>query len=522
MHQAHPAVRQQGLGHVLVVAFHGVQPAVRNVLDGRADQIHLPPLVDLAVQKAVQVLPPLAGDTPGLDRGAPGGQLVEDGNVEVAVDEQAQRAGDGRGAHHQKMGVRGLFGQHPALAHAEAVLLVDDGKAQPGKLHPLAEDGVGAHHKVGFVGADGGQRSALGGSLHAAGQQGHPHPEGGKHLVQTLSMLGGQNFGGGQQRGLISRPDAGPDGGGGHQRFAAAHVALQQAVHGSLARHVGQNFAHGPALGTGGGEGQAFPERPRVGQPHGCAGGGSTPVFHAADAQLQHQQFFIDEPPPGCIGFVLGGRAVDGPHGIRLGEQAVFLQHLRRQRVGQKFRVGQQLPHALGDGIAGQALGLGVDGLKRCGFDLLGGAHLRVHHLAAQHPTRDDALKIVFLPQLQLLGGVGVIEPCDLQAGHIVPGGDALHPPPARQDAPAGFREHFCLDDALHVGGCFGDGVRLCEVDVFARVVAQQVGQRHNAQLLKFFGSFGADALQVAHRGIGREGGVVFGRHGRQLLSGVV
>ena len=123
--------------------------------------------------------------------------------------------------------------------------------------------------------------------------------------------------------------------------------------------------------------------------------------------------------------------------------------------------MGQKLPDAAGDDAAGQSLGLGVNGLKGCGLNLLGGAHLRVDHLAAQHPAGHDALKIVFLPQLQFLGGVRVIEPCDLQTGYIVPGGDALHPPPARQDAPAGLCKHFGLHDALGVGGGLGDGVGL-------------------------------------------------------------
>ena len=327
-------------------------------------------------------------------------------------------------------------------------------------------------------------------------------------------MLGGQNFCRGQQRGLIPRPDAGPDGGSRHQRFAAAHIALQKAVHGSLARHVGQNLAHGPALGSGGGKGQAGPEQGRVGKLHGRTGGSGTPVFHPANAQLQNQKFFIDQPPPGCIGLLFGGRAVDGPHRICLGEQTVFCQHFRRKRVGQKLCMGQQLPHALGDGIAGQALGLGIDRFKGRSLDLLGGAHLRVDHLAAQHPAGNDALKIIFLPQLQLLGGIRIIEPCDLQTGHIVPRSDALHPPPARQDTPAGFGEHLGPDDALHIGGRFGDGIGFGEVDISARVVAQQVGQRHDAQLLEPLSGLGANALQVAHRRIRGEGGMVFGGHG--------
>ena len=152
---------------------------------------------------------------------------------------------------------------------------------------------------------------------------------------------------------------------------------------------------------------------------------------------------------------------MDGPDGVGLGEQAVFFQHLRGQRVGQKLRVGEELADALGDGAAGQPLGLGVDGLERRRLHLRVGAHLRVDHLTAEHPARHDALKIVFLPQLQLLGGVWIIEPRDLEAGYIVSGGDALHPPPARQDAPAGLCKHLRLHDALGVGGSLGDGVGL-------------------------------------------------------------
>lgn len=51
VHQAYPALRQQGFGNVLVVALDGVQSAVRHILDGGADQIHLPPAPDLLIEK---------------------------------------------------------------------------------------------------------------------------------------------------------------------------------------------------------------------------------------------------------------------------------------------------------------------------------------------------------------------------------------------------------------------------------------------------------------------------------------
>lgn len=76
------------------------------------------------------------------------------------------------------MGIRGLFGQQAPLAHTEAVLFVHDGQTQPGELHALAEDGVGAYDEVGLIVPDGGEGGAPCGGLHAAGEQGHPHPEG--------------------------------------------------------------------------------------------------------------------------------------------------------------------------------------------------------------------------------------------------------------------------------------------------------------------------------------------------------
>ena len=352
------------------------------------------------------------------------------------------------------------------------------------------------------------------GSLHPACEQGHPHPKGGEQAVQVLGVLAGQDLGRRQKRCLIPGPDAGPDGRSGHQRLSAAHVALQEPVHGGLTRHIGQDLFHGPPLCTGGRKGESVPEGGGVGLLHGCAGGGCAVVLHPPDAQLQDQQLFVDEPPPRREGLLLRGRAVDGPDGVGLGEQAVFFQHPGGQGVGQKLDVREELAHTFGDGAAGQPFGLWVDGLEGGGGHLCVGAHLRVDHLAAEHPAGHDALKIIFLPQLQLLDRIGIVEPCDLEAGHIIPGGDALHPPPAREDAPAGLGEYLGLHDTLGVAGSFGDGIGLREIQIPAGIVAEQVAEGQDAQLLEPLGGLRADALEVAHRSVRGEGGVRLGRHG--------
>ena len=73
----------------------------------------------------------------GIHRLPSRGQLVQNGHVQIAVEDQRQRSGDGRRRHHQQMGVLPLGGKSAALPHAEAVLLVGDDQPQivkPGGL----------------------------------------------------------------------------------------------------------------------------------------------------------------------------------------------------------------------------------------------------------------------------------------------------------------------------------------------------------------------------------------------------
>ena len=284
VHQADAPVGQKGPGHVGEVAGHRLQ--IRRagrfgitLLHPGADDVHLMALVDLVVQKMIHVPPLFAGHRVGFYRQAAGGQLVQNGDVQIAVHQKAQRAGDGRGAHHQHMGGGGFVRQQAPLAHAEPVLLVHHRKAKAGKLHSAADYRMGAHHQICFVGGDGRQRGALLGSLHAAGEQRHPQPEGLEKGLQCGRVLGGQNLGGGHEGALVAVFRGHVDARRGHKGFAAAHVPLQQPVHGPLCRHVGTDFGGGPPLGPGGGEGQAVPEGGEAGGLHGCAALHRAPAF---------------------------------------------------------------------------------------------------------------------------------------------------------------------------------------------------------------------------------------------------
>ena len=74
--------------------------------------------------------------------------MADDGRVQVAVDRERQRARDRRGRHNEQVGTRALGTQGIALAHTEAVLLVDDDKRKMLKRNVIRKDRVGSKEDV--------------------------------------------------------------------------------------------------------------------------------------------------------------------------------------------------------------------------------------------------------------------------------------------------------------------------------------------------------------------------------------
>ena len=138
----------EGLLHQLPILGDALQAAVV-LLDQRADQVPLAALRPGASARSQRPGCRLSGlDEEGLDLLPPRGQLVQNGDVQIPVDHQGQRAGDGGGAHHQQVGGRPLLGQSGALPHPKPVLLVGDDQPQIPEGHLLAEQGVGANHQL--------------------------------------------------------------------------------------------------------------------------------------------------------------------------------------------------------------------------------------------------------------------------------------------------------------------------------------------------------------------------------------
>jgi hypothetical protein len=184
----------------------------------------------------------------GLDGQAPLRRGGDHAQVAQAFQRHAQRARDGRGGERQHVHL-GAQGLHLLLvAHAEAVLLVDDEQAQVVELGRFAQQLVRAHHDVhravGHALDGGGDFLARAKAETSATFTGHLA----EAVHQRLVVLLGQQRGGRQKGHLLAAGDGHKGGAQGHLGLAKAHVAADQAVHRARADHVLDDGVDGGVL----------------------------------------------------------------------------------------------------------------------------------------------------------------------------------------------------------------------------------------------------------------------------------
>ncbi len=202
--------------------------------------------------EAIHLLDLVIGDVLGHNRLAPGWKLVDHRHIQIAIQRQSQRARNRRRRHHQHIGVHSLPGQHEALHHAEAMLLIDNGQPQPMELDVLFEQRMRAHRNLNQT--LGNQLLEL--DLLAARKRSGDQPDRiaqlRKELLKIQVVLVGQYLGRREHGDLVPILDRD------HARFrrddclAAAHVALQQTVHRPRRRHVLRDLAQHALLRASG------------------------------------------------------------------------------------------------------------------------------------------------------------------------------------------------------------------------------------------------------------------------------
>ena len=203
----------EGEGQLFGVLLGGLQldRQIFVFLHHGADHKDLTALAHLLADKAVEPLPVALVHGKGVHLLPPGGQLVDDRHVQIAVDNQGKSAGNGRCGHDQHMGPLPLSDQGGALAHAEAVLLVRHHQTQPGVFHILAEQGVGPYDQIKFPVFQRLFCQALFLCAHGAGQLSHPQAQRAQQSGQRGKMLLGQNLRGGHKGAGIAALPGKPD-----------------------------------------------------------------------------------------------------------------------------------------------------------------------------------------------------------------------------------------------------------------------------------------------------------------------
>ena len=425
MHAGNPQLRQgclqlfrRPLGrlqaeHTLILA----------LLNSRAHHINLVSVFRLPPDKPVQPLPVPAVHREGVHLLPPGGHLVQNRHIQIAVNNQCQRPGNRRCRHHQHVHRLTLGCQRCPLPHTEAVLLIRDHQPQPGVDHIIGEEGVGSHQQVNLPVRQGTLHGVLLPHGHGPRQLLHPHSQRREQACKRFAVLLRQNLRWRHKGGHRSVPVCCPGQGSRAQGFAAAHIALKEPVHGPAGRHVGQSLPYGPLLSPGGGEGQACVKRLHIRRAEAKPG-----LFHPAGSPpfqgaCQQKQLLKHQPAPGLPQCLKISGEVHILIGIGCVCQLQPLHQLSRDGLGQLLHAGiQPASHALGNHLLRQPPAHGIN-RHNPACHAPGGIGLFIHRVGhgpalalALHPPVED----VFLAPADVVFHPALVEVCHLQHAGVI------------------------------------------------------------------------------------------------------
>jgi hypothetical protein len=233
-----------------------------------------------------------------------------------------------------------LFQRAGALLDAEAVLFVGDGEAEVLELDPVFEQGVGADDEV-QVSPDGElfEHGLAGLSFHISRQETHPDAEAFEVFGNGLVVLLGQDLCGRHEGGLVAVVEGDEHAQHGHHGLAAAHVALQQAVHLNAQAEVAAYLFDDPFLRIGELEGNFFlviaVEELSDLLEDVAFRRGVAAVFELEEAQLEQKELFEFEALAGGLEFFLVFRKMDGADGRGARREAKLFEQVVRQVFGQ-------------------------------------------------------------------------------------------------------------------------------------------------------------------------------------------
>lgn len=317
------------------------------LLDEREDDINLTPRLYLLCNELIDRDFALYRIVERVDGFAPGGQLVDDTDAEVAIDRHREGAGDGGSRHDQDMGRADVLApQFGTLRDAETVLLVHDDEAEVAPLDGVFQEGMGADEDVDFTVLQGREEcDALFLGRGAREQCDADLRDGGEERAERLKVLISKDFRRCHDARLVAivhREEAA------HERdegLAAADIALKEAVHLLAGLEVGLYVADDPFLRVG--ERERKRTVKRVERPadkgHGVARVLLATLHPAENLQLDEKQLLELEAHARLLHGLRVLGEMDVEERLRERHKAVALQKVRAEGVGHAQReVGEQ------------------------------------------------------------------------------------------------------------------------------------------------------------------------------------
>ena len=170
---------------------------------------------------------------PGADRDAALRRGAQVGDVEVGVQDLAERPGDRRRGHEQDVrnGTARLRLEGGPLLDAEPVLLVDDREGQVREADGLGDERVGPHDDAGHAAGEKLAGPVCVGGAHRARQELDLDPERPEEIEERALMLPGQEIGRSQQRALAACDRGRSESPRRDRRLARPDVTLEQPEH---------------------------------------------------------------------------------------------------------------------------------------------------------------------------------------------------------------------------------------------------------------------------------------------------
>ncbi len=387
---------------------------------------------------------------------------------------------------------RTLDPEGSTLSHSEAVLFVDDGKAERLVNHRFLDKRMRPHDdSYTAVGKPLKQRPAL--LLRgAAGEDGTLHPRGGKIFLNVGIVLTGKHFRRSHYAGLIAVAHSDEAAEHRHHGLAGANVALQQAVHLAAARQVFAYLFYHTLLRPRKIVRQSVvagvKRRPYARHAYAPVGP-ATDVALLEQAELKEEQFFELKPLCCKLQRMRIGREMYILYGILQRAEPAGLEHILRERfayLGQALveRGLLKLAHYLGGDASGfELLRAGINPREpACGGRVFQRRiDLGVDYVDAVSVRLRLAVKDEGTPWFQTIE-----RPLDtLEKHHLHAPGSIFNDYTQVLDADKVARHHTALYLNIgKVGSDLGDGSDAGAVHIAEGIEMNQLVERRNLQLL--------------------------------------